>query len=73
MDLSTSLPPLVLLTPPFKNEKPIKKIFTEIDITNWLNSEAYNYLGLMINRLSFSVESKSIQDICHESEVSSLL
>lgn len=67
------LPNLPLIKPKLSinsnNSKPIKKIFIEEDIKNWLKSETFNYLGLFINRLTNSIKNKSIESACFESNV----
>ncbi|KAK4690835.1 hypothetical protein P7C70_g9481, partial [Phenoliferia sp. Uapishka_3] len=46
---------------------PRKKIFTQEDIPNWLDSEAYYQIELFIARLSVAVDGKRVEDECHES------
>lgn len=49
---------------------PVHKIYTESDIANWVNSEAYGYLEIIIERLNAAVEGKTVADACEESPVS---
>lgn len=66
------LPPVPHIVPdPSTDYEPTRKIFTEADILNWLDSEAYYNIELIIARLSVAVDGKTVEDPCHESEVSS--
>lgn len=63
-------PSLPLITDLSHCAPPVRKIFTDQDIPNWLDSEAYDYIETLILRLSAAVEGKTVEDTCVESEVS---
>ena len=67
----SALPRVPLVVPdPAVDYSPMRKIFTEADIPNWIDSEAYYRIELIIARLSVAVDGKKVEDACHESEVS---
>ena len=66
----SALPSVPHVVPdPAVDYTPTRKIFTEADIANWIDSEAYYCIELIIARLSVAVDGKKIEDTCHESEV----
>lgn len=66
-----ALPAVPCVVPdPAADYEPMRRIFTEADIPNWLDSEAYYHIELLIARLSVAVDGKTVEDPCHESEVS---
>jgi hypothetical protein len=60
---------LPLITDLSKCSNSVHKIYTETDIGNWINSEAYEYIEIMIERLNAAVEGKTVEDPCVESAV----
>lgn len=48
---------------------PVQKIYTQADIPNWEQSETYELLQIMIERLNAAVQGKTVEDECYESEV----
>lgn len=65
------LPALPLIVPDSKTDyTPRRKIFSDTDLPNWLDSEAYYYIELIIARLSVAVDGKKVEDPCPESPVS---
>ena len=66
----SALPSVPHVVPdPAVDYTPTRKIFTEADIANWIDSEAYYCIELIIARLSVAVDGKKIEDTCHESQV----
>lgn len=49
---------------------PVRKIFTDADIPNWIESQAYHRIEALIVRLSVAVDGKTVEEECFESEVS---
>lgn len=52
---------------------PTRKIYTQDDIPSWVESETYHLIETIILRLSIAVDGKTVEDPCHESQVSTWL
>ena len=67
--LMNSIPTLPTFTDLSLCSRPIPKIFTEVDITNWIDSQAFHSIQILIQRLNYAVHGLKVEQECTESEV----